>query len=270
MAAAGVYNHNAADASATSFAGISQAEGMYPAAVNDALRAHDGAFKRWLLDLGGTGTVGGTATGITLTLNEASYTGYGSSANQIPNGAIVSFKAGSASASGGTTITITSSGSLGSKKVLKGSGDAVAIGDWYAGDFPLLRYDTAADSATGAWILINSLEQKVGTTTPTPTASSGTFTSASAAITYTLIGRRCFVDGTLTVTTLGTAAGSFLVPAPFTNAGKAAHGSGVVTSSGVILTVFLSSGGTNITMLRGTGLTIGETCQFSINYDLAA
>ena len=52
--------------------------------------------------------------------------------------------------------------------------------------------------------------------TPTVTAGSGTFTSASATGRYTKIGRMVFVALTVTVTTVGTASGAIVVTLPFT------------------------------------------------------
>lgn len=165
-----LYDASTTDASNSAFAGVNLGESvMNPSDVNDFIRAHLGAQKRFLLDLGGTGTVGGTATAITLTANQA-FDAYGTSTADIPDGAIIAFKAGSASAAGGTTININT---IGTKKVLTQSGAAIAAGDWVSGAFVMLRYDTAADTGTGAWILLNRAAGRVNGTATNDDAVAG-------------------------------------------------------------------------------------------------
>ena len=57
-----------------------------------------------------------------------------------------------------------------------------------------------------------------GTTTPTPTSGGGTFTTVSASVNYTKVGRLVSYDCTVTITTNGTANTYVLVPMPFTAA----------------------------------------------------
>lgn len=165
-----LYDASTTDASNSAFAGVNLGESvMNPSDVNDFIRAHLGAQKRFLLDLGGTGTVAGSATAITLTANQA-FDAYGTSTADIPNGAICAFKAGSASAAGGTTLNVNS---IGTKKVLTQSGAAIAAGDWVSGAFVLLRYDSAADTGTGAWILLNRAAGRVNGTATNDDAVAG-------------------------------------------------------------------------------------------------
>jgi len=169
--AAGIFNANATDASNSTFSSINLAENvMNPSDVNNMFRAIFGAQKRWLLDLGGTVAVGGTATGITITLNESTYTGYGTSANQIPDGAVLMIETTSASAAGGTTLNVNS---IGTKKILRMGGIAIAAGDWVSGQFLLLRYDSSADSSTGAWIHVNPMAGRILGTTTNDAAAAG-------------------------------------------------------------------------------------------------
>lgn len=116
----------------------------------------------------------------------------------------------------------------------------------------------------------NTLDDyKEGSTTPTPTAGSGTFTSASAELRYTKIGRRVFCSAKLTVTTLGTAGGAFFIPIPFTNnSSYTGHGGGIRTSDGVGLSVYVSASASYVSMLLATGATIGQTCECSFMYDV--
>lgn len=152
MASGFVSDFNVTDASNTSFAGISQAENvMLPSNVNDDFRAKDGAFARWLNDLGSTATVGGTANAITVTLAQP-FTAYGSSAGQIPNGAIIAVKPTAAN-TGAVTLVVNSLTS----KAIRAEGDtALAGGELAANGSYLLKYDTAYNSAAGAWVLLNS------------------------------------------------------------------------------------------------------------------
>lgn len=52
--------------------------------------------------------------------------------------------------------------------------------------------------------------------TPTPTASSGTFGSASARVAYRTIGKTVFCNGSITITTVGSATGNPRLQLPFT------------------------------------------------------
>lgn len=128
-------------------------------------------------DAGGLGTVGGTGDAITLTAKQA-WTGYGTSANQIDSGTTVAFKAGAAN-TGAATINVNS---LGAKKI-RGQGDtALSANDILEKGIYLLRYDSAYDSAAGAWVLLNP---SVSTSSYQPlsanlTALSTAFTAASA------------------------------------------------------------------------------------------
>ncbi len=57
-----------------------------------------------------------------------------------------------------------------------------------------------------------------GSTTPTPTSGTGSFTSVSAAVNYTKADTRVLIDIAVTITTNGTAATNIIVPLPFTPA----------------------------------------------------
>lgn len=104
-----------------------------------------------------------------------------------------------------------------------------------------------------------------GTSTPTPTANSGSFTSASCSLRYTKIGNQVTVSGTLTVTTLGTAAGFFNVPAPFTNGPATCVGSATI-GVGVSGWSQIGSGGSFIQLGKYDATSPGGTTNFSITY----
>jgi hypothetical protein len=78
-----------------------------------------------------------------------------------------------------------------------------------------------------------------GSTTPTPTAGSGTLTTATAAVRYTKIGDRICYTATVTITTNGTGASYIVVPMPF-SAAETTGASGVNAGSGAALSGFVS------------------------------
>lgn len=70
---------------------------------------------------------------------------------------------------------------------------------------------------------VNTLDDyEEGATTGSPTATSGTFTTADYALYYTKIGRMVAVLIQVYITTVGSAAGFVVVPLPFTPSGNAA------------------------------------------------
>jgi hypothetical protein len=70
---------------------------------------------------------------------------------------------------------------------------------------------------------VNTLDDyEEGTTTPTVTATVGTFTSVSASLAYTKVGRVVSFSATISITTAGTAAGQMVLPLPFTAATSSA------------------------------------------------
>jgi hypothetical protein len=96
-------------------------------------------------EIGGTGTVAGTADAITLTTN-ATYP-----FQALAAGLVVAFKAASAN-TGAATINVDS---LGVKKIRRQGDSALSANDIVANGTYLLRYDTDYDTAAGAWVLLN-------------------------------------------------------------------------------------------------------------------
>ena len=107
---------------------------------------------RFYADLGGLGTVGGTADAITLTTASTYQT--------LENGITLSFKAGSA-ITGASTINVDG---LGVKDIRRIGDSATQAGDIVANGVYLLRYDAAYNSAAGAWILLNAAGASAATT----------------------------------------------------------------------------------------------------------
>lgn len=97
--------------------------------------------------------------------------------------------------------------------------------------------------------------------TPTVTATTGTFTSVSATGAYKTIGRTMFIRFTVTITTIGTAAGRMLVTLP--SGSFAAAGAGF--AGGFNNTSNLICGGTNFdditkfSLVTAAGLFPGTT-----------
>jgi hypothetical protein len=123
-----------------------------PSSVNNALRGHKYYHKLWLDDQAGVNqTVGGTANAITLTTSQG-FTAYGTLDGQIKNGTEIAFKNTVGPNTAATTINVNA---IGIKKI-RGQGDvALAGGEMVDDGIFRLRYDTAADAAAGAWILLN-------------------------------------------------------------------------------------------------------------------
>jgi hypothetical protein len=111
-----------------------------------------GLLARFYADLGGLGTVGGTADAITLTTASTYQT--------LENGITLSFKAGSA-ITGASTINVDG---LGVKDIRRIGDSATQAGDIVANGVYLLRYDAAYNSAAGAWILLNAAGASAATT----------------------------------------------------------------------------------------------------------
>jgi hypothetical protein len=129
-----------------------------PSAVNNAIRGHKYYHKLWLDDQAGVNqTVGGTANAITLTTSQG-FTAYGTADGQIKNGTEIAFKNTVGPNTAATTINVNA---IGIKKI-RGQGDvALAGGEMVDDGIFRLRYDTAADAAAGAWILLNPASSSV-------------------------------------------------------------------------------------------------------------
>lgn len=129
----------------TDLGGISIGQNaMAMSSINDAFREQSAQNADFYDDLGGTGTVGGTADAITLT----------SAMPALATGNIINFFAG-ADNTGAATINVNGLGAKAIRKISSGSDVDVAAGDILNAGFYQLVYDAAANSAAGAWILTN-------------------------------------------------------------------------------------------------------------------
>ena len=168
----------------------------------------------------------------------------------------------------------------------------VAIGGTtpLAGGFTTVKAATtvgvgaATPSASGAGITFpatqsastdaNTLDDyEEGTWTPTVVPQTGSLTAYSSSATYTKIGRLVYVNGLITITTPGTAAGSMALGAfPFTN-GSSNQQSGIcreVNSTGVVYQCLISGSATTgliATLINGAVVwTAGYIYEFSMTY----
>lgn len=117
--------------------------------------------------IGGLGTVGGTADAITLATN-GTYP-----FQSLAAGLVIAFKAGSAN-TGAATINVDS---LGVKAIRRQGDSALEANDIVASGVYLLRYDTAYNSAAGAWVLLNPTVSSSISAASTTEALTGTDTA---------------------------------------------------------------------------------------------
>lgn len=125
--------------------------------ADDSFRNSLALDAKFYSDLGGTGTVGGSANAITITtptLHAA-----------LVNGMVVSFKNVNGPNTGAVTNNLDAIGA----KAIRLEGDAALVGGEMAlNGVYLLRYDTAYNSAAGAWVLLNPAVSSVNTTSNDP------------------------------------------------------------------------------------------------------
>ena len=159
---------------------INFAENQLPSTVNNSARAEMAALARYYKDTNGSLTTTGSANAYLLTVN-ATWTAYA-------NGNIISFKASFSNTSTATiNVTNADATALGAKAI-RGPGDVgLVAGAIITGGRYILQYDTAANSAAGAWILLN------------PTVMGRIGTAAELQVAATAGGRWSF-GGTITTT----------------------------------------------------------------------
>lgn len=109
--------------------------------------AQTGRYNRDLVGIGQT--VGGTATALTVTVNQPWAA--------LANGQLVTFKNTVGAATGAATLTVTNSAAVAfAAKAIRRQGDtALVAGDMLQNGIYVLRYDTAYNSAAGAYVLLN-------------------------------------------------------------------------------------------------------------------
>lgn len=136
---AGIQDYSTTAGSNTSVGGVSIAEGMNPAGVNNAIRAVMADLAAFVAAIGGAKTTGGAADVQTLTT--------GLSLSAYVNGFLLAFKAGYTN-TGSATINVDG---LGAKTFAKVDGSALSAGDITAGGIYLCAYESGA----GKMVLLN-------------------------------------------------------------------------------------------------------------------
>lgn len=147
------------------FLGQSMQGGANANTIDTIFQKFAALIARFYSDLGGTGTVGGTANAITFT-SASTYT-------SLTTGLIVAFKAAS-SISGAATFKLDA---LAAKDIKLANDTDVATGDIVQKQVYLVRYDTALDGGNGGWALLNPTQNIPVTYLNTQTfTSNGTYT----------------------------------------------------------------------------------------------
>lgn len=127
--------------------------------ADDAFREIMAQVARFVGDLAGIGqTVAGTANAITITVNQPW--------TAIANGQLVVFNNTVGPNTAATTVNVTPSGgsAFGIKKIRKQGDSALSGGEMLANGIYLLRYDSAYDTAAGAYVLLNPTGASAGST----------------------------------------------------------------------------------------------------------
>lgn len=158
MATTGVAAYSTTAGSNTSVGGVSIAEGMSPASVNNAMRAivADVAVMRNLL--GGSATTGGSADAQTLTT--------GMTLAALQQGLLIGFEAGYTN-TGAATLNVDS---IGPKSIKTPAGAALSAGMLTAGGIYLVAYESDADVfiLIGAQaVALSATLSAIGALTPT-------------------------------------------------------------------------------------------------------
>lgn len=134
-----------ADSNGSADDGINWSEGQPPSTVNDSARTMMARLAEFLADMGGTVAATGTNA---LTIN--TYSAF----TTLATGRMLTFKAAATNTSA-VTVNVNSIGSKAIRIVEGGADRALAGGEIQAAGIYTLRYDAAANSAAGAWILEN-------------------------------------------------------------------------------------------------------------------
>lgn len=217
------------------------AEGMFPGAVNNGARAIMAALARFRDDITGVIPMGGTTNTFTLT----SRSGY----TALSDGLFIAGKCASTN-TGQVTLNLNAIGQKDVKYFGPDGESALIGGEIRAGMTCQFRYDAAASSASGAFILLNpSRGPNVGDIKiwPTDTAPSGWLYCNGSAVSRTTFAALFTVLGSGAIYGSGDGSTTFNVPdlrgrAPF---GKDGMGSASSTSRITVITAtsLAASGG---------------------------
>lgn len=127
---------------------VNFSEGQLPGTLNNSNRAVMAAVAHYIKDTNGSLTTAGSANAYTLTINGRM--------TPLATGHRLSFKANFTN-TGVATLAVTNADAVAlGAKAIRGPGDVgLTIGKIVSGGVYDVRYDTAANSSAGAWILLN-------------------------------------------------------------------------------------------------------------------
>jgi len=229
-----------AGSNTTADAGINWSEGQAPSTINDSARGMMAAVARWRSDLGAI-TSAGTANAQTLTTN----TGL----TALATGNTVIFKVGSGlSNTAAATLNVDGLGAKALRQFTAGGEVALSGGELQAGQRYIATYDTALNSGSGAWVVLN----------PTPASGTG-FASTSTTITgtgYVTGGGNLGANRTLSLGTMGAASRLMGSSSSSSTITDITVGSGLSMSGS---TLSSTATGTITGVTAGTGLSGGGT-----------
>jgi hypothetical protein len=138
-----------AGSNATADPNINWSENQLPSTVNNSARSEMAAIARFFKDTNGSLTSGGSSNAFTLTVNNT-WTAYAT-------GQVVSFKANFSNTSASTLNVTNADATVLGAKAIRGYGDIALVGgEIQSGGHYLFQYDAAANSAAGAWLLLNA------------------------------------------------------------------------------------------------------------------
>ncbi len=149
----------------TTIGGVPASNAMETIKVDDLSRALAAGVKSMALDIGGATASAGSSSGYTFASN-----GYVTS---LIDGARLSFKANHAN-TGAATLTVDALTTKAIRKFTVAGEAALTTGDIISGMTCEVAYNTAANAAAGAWILLNPALPITGTWTPALSFGGGT------------------------------------------------------------------------------------------------
>jgi hypothetical protein len=121
-------------------------EGQTPGSVNNSARGVMAGVAGWLKDTNGSVETGGSANGYTVTSN-VSYAA-------LATGVVLGVKANHTN-TGASTLTLNALASKAIRAIAGAADRALMANEIVDNGHYILRYDAAANSAAGAWILLN-------------------------------------------------------------------------------------------------------------------
>lgn len=255
MAKASVRQWSTTAASNLDISSISLAEGVTrPSDVNDFERAHMSQVAQYLAEMSYP-AAGGSADVLTLTPTTA--------LAALASNVVYTATIATTNATTTPTLNVSATGAKVIRKIVGGTDVAVAAGDLTAGLPATFLYSSTANSAGGAWILVN----------PAVAVVTGASISTVASATSTLIGaatsQEVNITGTTTITSFDTVTAGTVREGYFSGALTLTHsGTALILPGGISITTAandrfraLSLGSGNWIVLgyeAASGVTVGD------------